>query len=132
MVELATLSGFVALQHRLIESLLSLHPEFTKNEWLLGTPLRVELCVDAQMWDVSRHGVGVMFRRKDPAPNIVVDVHVDIKNPNRLDAWRLQQYVESMGDVLTFSDAEVALRNGVGAGILVGPEAGGYGLKEGR
>lgn len=102
MVELTVLVEFVALQRRLVASLLSLYPEITRNELLLGTPFKVELCMDAQMWDVSRHGVGVMFRRRDPKPNLVVDVHVEIQNPNRLDAWRLQQFVESKGAVLEF------------------------------
>lgn len=128
MIEMETFFGFVALQRRLIESLLSLHPEFTNGQWLLGAPFKVELNVDAQVWDVSRHGVGVMFRRRNPEPNIVVDVHVEISSPHRLDAWRLQQYVESMGGSLTFSDAEVALRNGLAAGVLVGFEGGGYEL----
>jgi len=126
MIELKILFEFVTLQRRLTESLLSLYPEFTENKLLLGTPFKVELQVDTQMWDVSRHGVGVTFRRRNPEPNIVVDVHVDIKNPNRLDAWRLQQYVESIGDALTFSEAEMALRNGVEAGFLVAAEDGGY------
>lgn len=126
MAELKTFFEFVNLQRRLTESLLSLHPEFTKNKFLLGAPFKVELQVDAHMWDASRHGVGVTFRRRNPEPNIVVDVHVDIENSNRLDAWRLQQYLESMGVALTFSEAEMALRNGVEAGILVAAEDGGY------
>lgn len=129
MLETETLFAFVALQRRLIESLVLLHPEFTGNQWLLGAPFTEELNVDAQVWDVSRHGVGVMFRRRDPEPNMVVDVHVEINNSGRLDAWRLQQYVESMRGSLAFSDAEAALRNGVEAGVLVGFEGGGYELK---
>jgi hypothetical protein len=130
MVELVVLSGFVALQRKLVENLLRLHPEFAKHDWLLGAPFAAELCVDAQMWDVSRHGVGVMFRRRNLEPNIVVDVHVDISNCDRLDAWRLQQYVESIGGTLTFSDAKVMLQSGVEAGVLVAGENGGYEQKK--
>lgn len=97
----------------------------------MGTPFKVELSVDGQMWDGLRHGVGVMFRRRSPEPNLVVDVHVDIENPNRLDAWRLQQYVESIGGELTFTEAEAALRNGMEAGVLIALGDGGYESQKG-
>lgn len=52
-------------------------------------------------------------------PNLVVDVHVEIDNPNLVDAWRLQQFVESQGDVLEFNKAEAILQSSADAGLLI-------------
>jgi len=129
MLESTVLVEFVALQRRLIESLLARHPEFSDDKWLIGAPSKAELHMDEGKWDVSKHGIGLTFRRREPKPHLVVDVHVEIDNPNRLDAWRLQQFVESTGGVLEFNDAEVKLRSAVDAGVLIERPDGGFQLK---
>ena len=119
MVEPSVFVALVMLQRRLLECLLLLHPEFALDKWLVGVPFKAELLVDSEVWDVTRHGVGVMFKRREPAPNVVVDVHVGIDNPSFLDAWRLQQFVESKGGTLEFDDAEAMLRSGADSGVLI-------------
>lgn len=119
MVESSVFVAFVMLQRRLLEYLFLLHPEFAGDKWLVGVPFKAELHLDSEIWDVTRHGVGLMFKRREPAPNVVVDVHVGLDNPNLLDAWRLQQYVESKGGRLEYDDAEAMLQSVADSGMLI-------------
>ncbi len=119
MIEQSDLAALVRLQRRLVSSVLERHPEYGTAKSLAGTPVATELHTEGEIWDVTRHGMGLLFRRREPLPNIVVDVHVDIGNPGRIDAWRLQQFVESTGRTIEFEDAVASLKNAVAAGLLV-------------
>ncbi len=119
MVEQSDLVTLVRLQRRLLSNVLERHPEYGTAKSLAGTPFATELRTGGEVWDVTRHGVGLLFRRRTPRPNFVVDVHVDISNPGRIDAWRLQQFVESTGRSIEFEDAVAFLKGAVDAGMLV-------------
>ncbi|WP_343602781.1 hypothetical protein [Roseateles sp.] len=128
MLESTILTSFALLQHRLLESLRQSQPEFFADKWLLGAPSKSELKLDGEFWEVSKHGVGIMFKRRNPGPELVVDVHTEVEAADRIDAWRLQQFVESTGQSLEFDEAEALLQRHVATGVLVPRVAGGYAL----
>lgn len=128
MLEPSVLVAFVILQRRLLECLRQLHPEFFAGKWLLGAPSRSELNLDGEAWDVLKHGVGIMFKRREPMPKLVVDVHAEVEAADRIDAWRLQQFVESSGHSLEFNEAEALLKRELATGMLVRRVDGGYAL----
>jgi len=119
MVEPSVFVAIVKLQRRLLTGVFLLHPKFAGARWLVDSPFKAELRLDSELWEVTRHGVGLEFKRREPAPNVVVDVHVGIDNPNLLNAWRLQQFVESSGGKLGFDEAEAMLQNSAHSGVLV-------------
>lgn len=125
----STVLSLLTYQRLLLERLLEDHPEFARFRSLAGTPFRVKLRLNDEAWDVTRHGAGVMFKRCDPAPNLVVDVHEAIDKPTRVDAWRLQQFLESMGRALEYQDAQQALATCVRDGLLSRSDAGRYELR---
>lgn len=129
MLEPTVLVSFVMLQRRLLDCLRLRHPDFFADKWLLGAPSRSELNLDGEAWDVLKHGVGIMFRRRDPTPELVVDVHTEVKAADRIDAWRLQQFVESTGHSLEFDEIEALLQRELEAGVLVQRVDGGYALR---
>ena len=128
MLEPTVLVSFVALQRRLLECLRVLHPDFFANKWLLGAPSKSELNLDGDVWDVLKHGAGIMFERREPKPKLVVDVHTEVEAADRIDAWRLQQFVESTGRALGFDEAESLLQRELERGVLVHRANGGYAL----
>jgi len=121
--------SLVTYQRQLLARLLEDHPEYGHFGSLAGTPFRVGLRLNDEAWEATRHGVGVMFKRCDPAPNLVVDVHDALDQPDRVDAWRLQQFLESMGRALEFRDAQEALAICVRDGLLSRSDAGSYQLR---
>jgi hypothetical protein len=129
MTQHSTVISLVTYQCRLLERLLEDHPEFGRFGSLAGTPFRVNFNLGDEAWEATRHGAGVMFKRRDPAPNLVVDVHEAIDKPAHLDAWRLQQFLESMGHALEYQDAQDALATCVRDGLLSRSEAGNYELR---
>jgi hypothetical protein len=129
MTQHSTVLSLVTYQRRLLARLLEDHPEFGHFDSLAGTPFRVNLRLNDEAWEASRHGVGVMFKRYDPAPNLVVDIHQALDKPTCVDAWRLQQFLESMGRALEFQDAQEALAACVRGGLLSPSDAGIYELR---
>jgi len=123
-----TLNEFVQLQHRLLARLRQVHPEFFAHKWLVGSPSKCEMCLDGESWVVLKHGVGVLFKRLAPTPVLLVDVHTEIEAAERIDAWRLQQFVESTGKRLEFNEAEELLQREVDFGVLIRRARGGYAL----
>jgi hypothetical protein len=128
MLESTILTSFALLQRRLFEGLRQSQPVFFADKWLLGAPSRGELNLDGEIWEVSKHGVGIMFKRRNPRPELVVDVHTEVEAADRVDAWRLQQFVESTGQSLEFDEAETLLQRNATTGVLVPRVAGGYAL----
>ncbi|MDA7415342.1 hypothetical protein PGB34_03105 [Xenophilus arseniciresistens] len=96
-------------QRRLSCALLERHPEVRGNERLVGIRVFGELVVDDERWVVSQHGTGAMFTRQNPTPQLVVDMHTDLSNPDLIDPWRVQQFAESMALVLSYAEAEKLL-----------------------
>jgi hypothetical protein len=130
MIDNTVLFQIVSLQRRLITSYRLQHPEVDTSKWLLGIPRRSELLIDGESWEVLRHGVGLQFNRRNPAPHLIVDMHEEFDVPDRLDAWRVQQFVESLGRVIEFDEVEVALRNAQESGVLIAMENGSYRLQQ--
>ena len=129
MTQHSTVISLVTYQRQLLARLLGDHPESGHFGSLAGTSFRVSLRLNDEAWEATRHGVGVMFTRCDPAPHLVVDVHEALDKPTRVDAWRLQQFLESMGHALEFLDAQEALATCVRDGLLSRSDAGDYQLR---
>jgi hypothetical protein len=119
MLQREQLAELVSLQRRLIAAYQELHPNLGGNKWLLGIPLRFELQIGTERWDAVKHGAGLQFTRRDPAPHLIVDMHEEADNPERLDAWRVQQFLESLGASIAFERCEAELRAAEDSGILV-------------
>ena len=86
---------FVEFQPRLI---LALQKQFSQNddwEYMLALPKTGSLFVVNENWTFQRHGLGVCFTGQSSGK--VIDVHTFLnKYPKAFDAWRLQQYFESL------------------------------------
>lgn len=130
MTDANTLISFVTLQHRLLECFRGLNIDAFSNRWLLGVPSRSELEMDGEAWDVLKHGVGFMFKRREPAPHLVIDVHAQVEDADRIDAWRLQQYLESMGCSLDFEVVEEFLQREILCGTLTQRTDGSYAIND--
>lgn len=87
---------FVALQKKLVTSFRLSHPHVKDTKWLLDFPKHGSIIVNNDRWDFIKHGAGLRFRRASCSPQLVVDVHTAFDNPEVVDEWRLQQYVESL------------------------------------
>jgi hypothetical protein len=119
MLQREQLAELVSLQRRLIAAYQELHPKLRGNTWLLGIPPRSELQVGTERWEVTKHGAGLQFTRREPGPHLIVDMHEEADNPERLDAWRVQQFLESLGRSIAFDRCEAELRAAKDAGFLV-------------
>lgn len=100
----------VQWQRRLSEALLQRCPEVQGNKWLLGVQIAEDLEVQGERWEAQKHGAGVVFTRRAPAPHLVVDMHVVVSDPEVIDPWRVQQFAESKGQPLSYDEAESLLR----------------------
>ena len=119
MLEEQILHDVVFLQRNLINRYIELNPEAIENQWLIGIGRKKDFYMGQELWRAEVHGAGLMFTRLDPGPHLVVDMHKKINDPDRLDAWRIQQFVESMGKEINFQEAELHLKKLVKLGILV-------------
>jgi len=97
-------------QRRLSHALLERHPEVHGSDWLVGLRISGELDVDGELWAMAQHGAGVAFTRLVPAPQLVVDMHMSISNPEVADPWRIQQFAESKGQSLSYAEAAQLLQ----------------------
>jgi hypothetical protein len=95
---------FVEFQPRLIIALQKQFPQYENIDWddweyMLALPKAGSLFVVNENWTFQRHGLGVCFTGQSSGK--VIDVHTFLnKYPKAFDAWRLQQYFESL-DMIT-------------------------------
>jgi hypothetical protein len=90
---------FVEFQPRLIIALQKQFPQNDDWEYMLALPKAGSLFVVNENWTFQRHGLGVCFTGQSSGK--VIDVHTFLnKYPKAFDAWRLQQYFESL-DMIT-------------------------------
>lgn len=87
---------FVELQKKLVASFILSHPHVKDMKWLLDFPKRGSIVVNNEQWSFIKHGAGLRFQRTSCNPKLVVDVHAAFDDPEVVDEWRLQQYVESL------------------------------------
>jgi len=97
-------------QRRLSHALLERHPEVRGSDWLVGFRISGDLDVNGELWTVAQHGAGAAFTRQVPAPQLVVDMHTSVSNPEVVDAWRIQQFAESKGQSLSYAEAAQLLQ----------------------
>lgn len=107
------------LQRRLVARLADVYPEYLRGDPLLfGVPSKSSMGVDGVQWSIAKHGVGACLTRNAPSPSLVVDMHVDIANACRVDAWRLQQFIESQGGEITYEEAQSVIHHAVEEGLV--------------
>lgn len=116
MIDPNFLLDLARLQKQLITSFKRLYPAVLDSEWLVGCPVSGEVQIDKERWAFVKHGAGLTFMRSNLSPRLVVDMHSQPWNIDLVDAWRLQQFVESMGTAISFEEAKAALDEACNAG----------------
>lgn len=89
------INEMIQLQNSLLTVFKRNYPEVKDNNLLLDCPRRGEIDIHGQEWLFKKHGKGLEFIRKKPLPELVVNMHNYFSEPNVLDEWRLEQYLES-------------------------------------
>lgn len=86
-------SEYSNLQARLVAATRLAYPSLDKD--LIGINRVGNVCADDETWAFALHGVGVRY--VGTRSGRIVDVHVQmIEHPDAVDAWRLEQYLESI------------------------------------
>ncbi|OCG47363.1 hypothetical protein A9G35_03990 [Gilliamella sp. Choc5-1] len=93
------------LQNTIITVFKKVYPEVKDYNLLLDCPKKGKLDINGQQWLFVKHGKGLKFIRKDPLPEIIIDMHNYFSEPNVLDEWRLEQYIDSLN--LTYSTSDI-------------------------
>lgn len=82
------------------------YPEVEDYNLLLDCPRKGELDVNGQEWLFTKHGKGLKFIRKKPLPELVVNIHNYFSEPDVLDEWRLEKYLESLS--MSYSKSDIS------------------------
>ena len=96
----------IKLQNNLLSVFKKVYPEVKDYNLLLDCPRKGELKVNEQEWLFTKHGKGLKFIRKKPLPQIVVNIHSYFSEPDVLDEWRLEQYLESLK--ISYSKSDIS------------------------
>ncbi|MBW4681853.1 MAG: hypothetical protein KME19_17310 [Microcoleus vaginatus WJT46-NPBG5] len=87
---------FVELQHNLIFAFQQTFPHLNDWEYMLDFPQSGNFYALGEEWKFQRHGKGICFTGQKSGK--VVDAHAGILTyPKAFDAWRLEQYFDSIG-----------------------------------
>ncbi|MBX5242719.1 DUF6896 domain-containing protein [Rhizobium sp. NLR22b] len=97
------------LQHKLLSAFTRNYPEANDFTSLLNFPRSGALVVDGERWNFVKHGLGLRFVREEPVPQLVVDMHDQLGNYDKVDWWRLTLFLESMGISIGRIEAEQAV-----------------------
>lgn len=101
----------ICYQVALISAFIRLHPGLKDWQFLLDFPKSGEIEIDSHVWIFNKHGSGLLFRNVSTGE--VVDVHKHINNMEIFDAWRLEQFLDSVGvssDEYDLADCMVTLK----------------------
>ncbi|MCX8619151.1 hypothetical protein J3U42_12205 [Gilliamella sp. B2923] len=96
----------IKLQNNLLSVFKRVYPEVKDYNLLLDCPRKGELKVNEQEWLFTKHGKGLKFIRKKPLSQIVVNIHSYFSEPDVLDEWRLEQYLESLK--ISYSKSDIS------------------------
>jgi len=88
-------ASYVALQRALVETLKRNFP-VDLHDYPWKWPQSGVIEVDNQRWRFSRHGAGYTFR--DESTGRSVNAHEYLDTPSVFDAFRLETYLESLGE----------------------------------
>lgn len=86
----------IQLQNCLFSVFKRNYPRVKDYNLLLDCPREGELDVHGQEWLFKKHGKGLTFTRKKPLPELIVNMHNYFSEPDVLDEWRLEQYLDSL------------------------------------
>ena len=102
------INEMIQLQNSLFSVFKRNYPRVKDCNLLLDCPREGELDVNGQEWLFKKHGKGLTFTRKKPLPELVVNMHNYFSEPNVLDEWRLEQYLDSLN--VSYSKKDVRNR----------------------
>lgn len=117
-IESKDIINFITLQKDLVNAFFKAHPTVKDVTWLLDFPKRGNIKLGHGSWKFIKHGKGIMFLRETAKPEIVIDVHTDIDNPNLVDVWRLSTYFSSEFFEADDNEIKQVLNEMVSAGFL--------------
>ncbi|YCH21810.1 hypothetical protein M1D96_22420 [Pseudomonas sp. D1-3] len=102
---------YVELQSSLLGAFNVSYPEASDYRWLLDFPKAGSIVVGNDVWVFKKHGAGLKFSRKTSEPCLVVDVHQAVDKGYLFDEWRVLQFLESYGHVMSLEKlkSEIAL-----------------------
>jgi len=83
---------YILIQCALLQAFKSKFTNLEDWKWLLDFPRSGEVSIEGESWTFKKHGAGLMFSSSD---GIVVDAHDMLENEEVIDAWRLEQFIES-------------------------------------
>ena len=90
------INEMIQLQNSLFSVFKRNYPRVKDYNLLLDCPREGELDVHGQEWLFKKHGKGLTFTRKKPLPELIVNMHNYFSEPDVLDEWRLEQYLDSL------------------------------------
>ncbi|MFQ0996207.1 DUF6896 domain-containing protein [Gilliamella sp. CG25] len=99
------------LQNTIMACFRLTYPKIKDFDLLLDFPSKGNLEILGQEWVFIKHGKGIKFIRKNPLPEIIVNIHNYITNPNVFDEWRLIQFLESMNIYITKNEIDNCLES---------------------
>lgn len=94
-VRLNQINEFLALQLALLLAFKEKFKNLSDWQFLLDFPKSGTVEVDGIEWTFQKHGSGLLFRRS--SDGTVVDIHRMLAEAAYIDAWRLEQYLVSLG-----------------------------------
>lgn len=102
---------YIQLQSSLLGAFNACYPEASDHRWLLDFPKAGSIVVGNDVWVFKKHGAGLKFLRETSEPFLVVDVHQAVDKGHLFDEWRVLQFLESCGHVVSLEKlkSEIAL-----------------------
>ncbi|MER0044481.1 hypothetical protein [Pseudomonas sp. MGal98] len=102
---------YIQLQSSLLGAFKVSYPDASDYSWLLDFPKGGSVVVGNDVLVFKKHGAGLKFSRETSEPYLVVDVHQAVDKGYLFDEWRVLQFLESCGQVVSLEKikSEVAL-----------------------
>lgn len=108
----------VQLQEDLMFEFKRAYPEVYDYDLLLDFPKKGILHIKKQKWIFNKHGCGLNFTRKNPLPEVIVDIHNYLSEPKVIDKWRVELYLNSINISYSDNDIEECLNEMVSTNYL--------------
>ena len=114
MTLLQHISNFVAAQEQLLRAF---HGQVSfQFPSLADVPRNGRVYIQNQAWSWSRHGAGICFSSESGA--CIIDAHIRLDLPHCFDLWRLETYLESIGDQRHPLELEASLKRLLASNLI--------------
>lgn len=88
---------FIDLQSAIVSAFKRKFTHLSDWRFLIDFPKDGSIEVNGIEWTFHKHGSGLLFQRA--SDGLTIDVHRNLDRPEYIDAWRLEQYFLSLGEV---------------------------------